>query len=228
MIKNNLLGQILIGLLVVFLLISSIQMFGWGQGLADIEIDKDNQLGLPSIPSGIKSEGGGSQNNSKQLVSNITTRPIFSDSRSPYVPEIDEEDPNVVDDNIEITMLKAQLTGVVITPEHSYAMILDNITNERETYKVGMPLDGEQGGWTLTEIHSRRVVFESDDDKSEELELAVFSDSFKAGGSNKKAPAKKATKQALSRKDKKKNADDIRKKIAERRAQMRAEAAKKK
>jgi len=227
MIKNNLLGQILIGLLVVFLLISSIQMFGWGRGLAEIEIDKDKQMDLPSIPSGIKSEGGDSQNNNKQLVSNITTRPIFSDSRSPFIPEIDE-DTGGVDDNVEITMLKAQLTGVVITPEQSYAMILDNITNQRETYKVGMPLDGEQGGWTLTEIHSRKVVFVSDDEKSEELELAVFSDGFKAGGSNKRAPAKKVTKQTLSRKDKKKNADDIRKKIAERRAQMRAEAAKKK
>jgi hypothetical protein len=108
-------------------------------------------------------------------------------------------------------------------------MILDNITNQRETYKIGMPLEGEQGGWTLTEIHNRRVVFTSDDEKSAELDLDVFSGKLKAGGNkrNTKKDKKNADIKKLSRKDKKKNADDIRKKIAERRAQMRAEAAKK-
>ena len=231
MIKNNLLGQILIALLVLFLLISSIQMFGWGQGINEVKIDPENQIKLPVVPSGNASNDlHDDQNNDKQLISNITNRPLFSDSRKPFVEELDTGDGENKDEEIlAINELKAQLTGVVITPEHSYAMILDNLTNERETYKVGMPLNGEQGGWTLSEIHNRKVVFVSDDEKSEELELEVFSGKMMAGGAVKKGVAKGATKrQNLSRKDKKKNADDIRKKIAERRAQMRAEAAKKK
>lgn len=232
MIKNNLLGQILIGLLVLFLLIGSLQMFGFGQGLEDVEIDEENQMNIPALPTLTETEGQDEQPNSKQLVANITTRPIFSDNRLPFVPEVEEQP--VDEEGTEVLVineLNAQLTGVVITPEQSYAMILDNLTNERETYKVGMPLQGEQGGWTLTEIHNRKVVFISDDEKSQELELAVYSEGLKAGGAQAKRnnPAKSSGQpQRLSRKDKKKNADDIRKKIAERRAQMRAEAAKKK
>ncbi len=233
MIKNNLLGQILIALLVLFLLIGSLQMFGVGQGLKNVEIDEENQMNIPALPTLTETEGQDASQNSKQLVSNITTRPIFSDTRLPFVPEPEDEpiEGNVEPEAVEITSLSAQLTGVVITPEQSYAMILDNLTNERETYKIGMPLQGEQGGWTLTEIHQRKVVFISDDEKSEELELAVYSESLKAGGAKAKSnnPAKSSGQpERLSRKDKKKNADDIRKKIAERRAQMRAEAAEKK
>jgi hypothetical protein len=231
MIKNNLLGQILIALLVLFLLISSIQMFGWGQGINEVKIDVENQIKLPVVPSGNGSNDlNNNQNNDKQLVSNINNRPLFSDSRKPFVEEIDaESEADKNEELLAVNELKAQLTGVVITPEHSYAMILDNLTNERETYKIGMPLNGEQGGWTLSEIHNRKVVFVSDDEKSEELELEVFSGKMMVGGLVKKGVAKGVTKrQNLSRKDKKKNADDIRKKIAERRAQMRAEAAKKK
>ena len=230
MIKNNLLGQILIGLLVLFLLISSIQMFGLGQGIDQVIVDEENQMNLPSVPYDNPKEDNNDSVDGKKLLSSIVGRPMFSITRTPFVSEepIDPEAEGV--EEAEINELQAKLTGVVvITPEHSYAMILDNVTNQRETYKIGMPLDGEQGGWTLSEIHSRKVVFISDDERTAELELEVFSGKLKAGGKKKniKKNKKNADVKQLSRKDKKKNADDIRKKIAERRAQMRAEAAKK-
>jgi len=229
MVKNNLLGQILIGLLVLFLLISSIQMFGLGQGIDQVVIGEENQISVPEIPYNNQKEDAKQSIDGKKLISTIVNRPMFSLTRAPFVSEepIDTEIEGSME--VEINELQAKLTGVVITPEHGYAMILDNITNQRETYKIGMPLEGEQGGWTLTEIHNRRVVFTSDDEKSAELELEVFSGKLKSGGKNKNGKKNKKTADVkqLSRKDKKKNADDIRKKIAERRAQMRAEAAKK-
>jgi len=242
MIKNNFLGQILVGALVVFLLVSSIQMFGWGQGIDAVELDKENPPELPNVPNVKKEKSDTLKEDSKNLLTTINTRPMFSDSREPF--KEDETDLSTGTEEEPVSELKAQLTGVVITPEHSYAMILDTITNERETYKVGMPLVGEQGGWTLNVIQGRKVVFVSDDDKSEELVLEVHSGGLKAGTKTKKDnknnkdsknkvasnevsqnPNKKT--KDTDKNDKKKNADDIRKKIAERRAQMRADAAKK-
>jgi len=230
MIKNNFLGQIMIGIIVLFLLISSIQMFGWGLGINKIQIDENSIAGLPKVPQNTSSENQVANVDSKLLLEEIGTRPMFSSDRKPFV-EIEIE---VVDEpQEEVDELKVKLTGVVITPEQSYAMILDPATNQRETYQVGMPLDGEQGGWTLNSIQSRKVTFVSDDNQTAELELEVYSKKLKAGKqassmSNSSEKSEKDQKQKdTSREEKKKNADDIRKKIAERRAQMRAEAAKK-
>lgn len=230
MIKNNLLGQILMGLIVVFLLLSSLQMFGWGQSIEKVVVDPENVMQLPAMPKETKQDIV--KKDDKLLMDSIVTRPMFSATRTPFVAPEDPTE-NKGNEPVEIPEINAQLTGVVITPEGSYAMIMDGTTNKRETYKVGMPLSGEQGGWTVNSIQSRKVVFVSDDDKTTELELEVFTGTLKAGGKSDKKSAqlanqknhKKSTEQ--SRKDKKKNADDIRKKIAERRAQMRAEAAKK-
>ncbi|VAW34920.1 hypothetical protein MNBD_GAMMA01-2181 [hydrothermal vent metagenome] len=229
MIKNNLLGQILISALVLFLLISSIQMFGWGLGIDKVEIDQENLVSLPTIPKGMQIGEDSSAGDSKQMLVKIGARPMFSVDRLPFVEEeLTDAEKGEGEPPPVINELKAQLTGVVITPEASYAMILDSLTNQRDIYKVGMPLDGEQGGWTLNSIESRKVVFVSDENKTEELDLQVFSGSMKAGKSGKnRATPKNANRNSATRKDKKKNADDIRKKIAERRAQMRAEAAKK-
>jgi len=234
MIKNNIFGQILIVVLVFFLLISSVQMFGWGQGISEVEIDQDNLMAMPLVPKGIETKIQTSADEGKQILEKINGRPMFSDTRTPFVPP-EVEDPKGVEGGPDpVSELKVQLTGVVITATESYAMILDNLTNQRETYRVGMPLEGEQGGWTLNSIQSRKVVFLSDDNKTAELELEVFSGQLKAGkasnsrksGKNKSAKKDGKGKQS-DREEKKKNADDIRKKIAERRAQMRAEAAKK-
>ena len=233
MIKNNLLGQILIGIIVVFLLISSIQMFGWGVGVGNVSIDESNLSSLPKVPKSDSSNDQIAKVDSKLLLEEIYKRPMFNSDRQPFkeiVIEAKEDEPPP-----EVPELNAQLTGVVITPEQSYAMILDTTTNQRETYKVGMPLDGEQGGWTLNSIQSRKVTFVSDDNRTAELDLEVYSKQLKAGkqannkgksNKNKSSDSDKK-KNETSRDEKKKNADDIRKKIAERRAQMRAEAAKK-
>lgn len=231
MIRNNIFGQILIGIIVLSLLISSIQMFGWGSGIGKVDVSEDSANGIPNVPESATIEKKSNEDN-KRTLEELGMRPMFSPDRLPFVPPVIEDD-NEPGPVIEIPELNAQLTGVVITPEQSYAMILDTSTNQRETYKVGMPLDGELGGWTLNSIQSRKVTLVSDDDKTEELELEVYSQQLNAGSksnksrkSNKKDSKNTNTSEDI-REEKKKNADDIRKKIAERRAQMRAEAAKK-
>ena len=234
MIKNNLLGQILIGLLVIFLLLSSAQMFGWGVGIDAVVADDEDATTMPALPKGVQETIEISQDERKKMKEEINMRPMFSDNRTPFIEEIVATEEGPVD--LVVSELKAELTGVVITPKQSYAMILDTLTNQHDTYRVGMPLQGEQGGWTLNTIQSRKVVFVSDDDKTEELELAVFNGDLNSGAGKKAKPqlitkltGSQADKEDPqdSRKDNKKSADDIRKKIAERRAKMRADAAKK-
>lgn len=234
MIKNNLFGQVIIGLLVLFLLLSSAQMFGWGVGIDTVVADKEIATNIPALPKGVQDTVEISPDDRKKMKETINARPMFSNNRTPFLVEVEE--PTGEDDELPIPELKAELTGVVITPNQSYAMILDTLTNQRDTYKVGMPLEGEQGGWTLDSIQSRKVVFVSDENEKEELELVVFNGDLNAGAGTKSKPqlvtkltggqnAKEGSKD--NKKDNKKSADDIRKKIAERRAKMRADAAKK-
>ena len=226
MIKNNILGQFLIGVMAIFLLIGSVQMFGWGTGINKIEIDQEQLPSLPVVPKGNKNNKTVSEEDVKKEIGGINERPMFSLTREPFVELADEDGITEVEPEITINEIKAQLTGVVITPTESYAMIFDSLTNQRETYRVGMPLEGDQGGWTLNSIQSRKVVFVSDNDETSELELEVFSAGLSTGGNNKpKNASNSSEKPAISQVEKKKNADDIRKKIAERRAQMRADAA---
>ncbi len=229
MIKNNLFGTILVVIMVLFLVVASIQMVGIGSRINKVVIPEDINADLPKVRNAVANTETDEKVDNSQLVDLIKKRPMFSDSRIPFV----EDDESVVDENenVDIPELKAKLMGVVITPESSYAMIVDETTKNREVYTVGMPLEGEQGGWSLSEITQRKVVFTSEDNKTTELELEVFGGT--AGPAGKSASSKKADNRNKSSEnqeklEKKKNADDIRKKIAERRAQMRADALKKK
>jgi type II secretory pathway component PulC len=228
MIKNNLFGTVLSLLLVIFLLFASVQMIGFGNDLDEIVVTDDINSDLPQVKESMEASETNEKVDHTQLVNLIMDRPMFSDTR---LPPIEVEDgPIEVESPLEIADLKAKLMGVVITPENSYAMIVDEITKNREVYSVGMPLEGEQGGWSLSEITQRKVVFTSEDNKTAELELEVFGGT--AGTQSNSVAVEvsgaEATNEIQEQLDKKKNADDIRKKIAERRAQMRAEALKKK
>jgi len=218
----------------LFLLLSSAQMFGWGVGIDSVVADKELATNIPALPKGVQDAVEISQDDRKQMKEAINARPMFSNNRAPFLAEVEETTGE--EDELPIPELKAELTGVVITPNQSYAMIHDTLTNQRNTYKVGMPLEGEQGAWILDSIQSRKVVFISDENEKEELELMVFNGDLNAGAGTKSKPqlvaklaggqtSKKESKD--NKKDNKKSADDIRKKIAERRAKMRADAAKK-
>ena len=109
---------------------------------------------------------------------------------------------------------------------------LDQLTNEQVTLEQGMPLPGEQGLWVVDQIEPRKVVFQSEGNDPVELELEVFDGQLNAraaknAGSRRPARAQAEEAATESNAEKQKNsAEEIRRKIAERRAQMRANAAK--
>ncbi|WP_257385679.1 hypothetical protein [Tahibacter caeni] len=98
----------------------------------------------------------------------VRQRPIFNEDRkpTPIVETAKDEPPPSVPLNIT-------LTGVVLTPDVKLAMVRDNAKNEAVSLRIGMPLPGEQQGWTLTEIRARSVVFKNPQDEASEVELEV-------------------------------------------------------
>ena len=98
----------------------------------------------------------------------VRQRPIFNEDRKP-TPIVEEVKP--VD--APTAPLNITLTGIVMTPDLKLAMVRDNTKNEAVSLRVGMPLPGEQQGWTLAEIRSRSVVFKNPQDETSEVELEV-------------------------------------------------------
>ena len=227
--KNNFLAQVLLGLLGLLLLFASVQMFGLGQGLSVLEADEfdANQLNqLTDKDSEVLVDDKLKDRQLEQMVA----MPLFSQTREPYVPIVVGPDP--VAGVEDASPLDAKITSIIITGDNSYVMIQDNVSKERLTLAQGMPLEGEQGLWTVASIEPRKVTFKAEGEEPVELELEVFSGSLGKGGNkqNKNGNKSKVGKKQITptKKDSNDRADSaqaIRKKIAERRAQMRKEAA---
>jgi len=98
----------------------------------------------------------------------VRQRPIFNEDRKP-TPIVDDPPPVTT----QVAPLNITLTGVVLTPEIKLAMVRDNAKNEAVSLRIGMPLPGEQQGWTLAEIRARSVVFKNPQDETSEVELEV-------------------------------------------------------
>ena len=98
----------------------------------------------------------------------VRQRPIFNEDRKP-TPIAEEKQIEIA----QVVPLNITLTGVVLTPDVKLAMVRDNAKNEAVSLRIGMPLPGEQQGWTLAEIRSRSVVFKNPQDETSEVELEV-------------------------------------------------------
>lgn len=101
----------------------------------------------------------------------VAARPLFNEDRRPTpVEAVAEEKPAAPP-----VPLNVSLTGVIISSKVRIAMVLDKARNQAQALKVGMPLEGDQAGWTVVEVKSRSVVFENQDKERNELELETSS-----------------------------------------------------
>ena len=229
MMKNSLLANGLMVLIGVLMLLAALQLFGWGQGTASLEPEGFDATALNKLDrqSDIQVKG-----DSQELVDQINLTPLFNLDRKPYEGTLGELEPEPPIDNIVAQPLKAKVTSIMIIGEDKYAMMVDQMTNEKITLEQGMPLPGEQGLWVVDQIDARQVTFVSEGEEPVSLELEVFngtlggqSRSNNTASTNKNKPKPNNAVENKSAK-KKNSAEEIRKKIAERRAQMRANAAK--
>jgi len=155
----------------------------------------------------------------------VENRPLFNEDRKPT--PLGDDAPAV--EGPPPVALNVTLTGVIIVrasgtrPELRIAMLRDNMRNESLTLKVGMPLTGDQAGWTLEALEPRLATFRNANDEKAEIELTTT-----AAPAPARPPASPVAKPAAAAAEPPKQANeaasDLAKRIEERRRQMREEA----
>ncbi len=233
--KTNLLVNVLIAVIGLLLIVAALQFVGWGRGIEDIQAEEFNENQIEQLVTA--KDDLAAPDIKPEIIDRITQTPLFREDRQPYVPPlVVENNPEDNQDVIEVKPLKAQVTSIIITNNNRYVMIQDQLTNERLTLKEGMPLDGEQGMWVVQNIDKRKVTFAAEGQEPVELELEVFSGALNKGARNQSQNNRQQATQEIKQADnnenkltpeqlRQKKAEEIRQKIAERRAEMRAKAA---
>jgi general secretion pathway protein N len=163
----------------------------------------------------------------------VGERPLFNADRRPLpppeTPDADGEAPPPP------APLDVVLTSVVMTGDVKIAIVQDKKSNKSQSVREGGALQGDLAGWKLTELGPRKAVFEGPTGRSE-VELRVFD------GSGGEAPTPIASAEAVpsepaatasapaaagenpNPQTPEARAELIRKRIEERRRQMREEA----
>jgi general secretion pathway protein N len=214
----------LAGISGVLLLSAMIQLAGYGTGYgwlsADVEQGQAVAGEIDQTPIKIPALSNFAE---------VENRPLFNEDRKPT--PLDEDGAEV--DAAPAVPLNVTLTGVIIvretesTSELRIAMVRDNMRNESLALKVGMPLSGDQAGWTLVTVEPRLATFRNASDETAEIELNTAANAAKAPMQRPPvaaAPAVPPGREALPR-DKGNGADsDLARRIEERRRQMREEA----
>ena len=183
----------------------------------------------------------------------ITERPVFfADRRLPVVEvleeaEEDDEPPPPMAEEEDIEDLRAVIAGIVITPDLRLAMVRDEAANKTVMLREGMSLDGEQAAWRLERIEPRGVSFVSVDGRESGLELKINTAGLTAGSpgeirtpaSRRDSPEQDASETPAETRaaegteaeeaspadaDARARAEEVRRRVAERRAELRAEA----
>ncbi len=214
---TKLLTVVLAGICGVLLLVTLALQFGFGRGFGWLPLDS---VAAASAGSDKVDRDPFKLPPETQFVA-TTLRPLFNEDRKPTPDEPDEPDtpppPKVA--------LTIELTGVIITPQLHLAMIKDKTKNDTIALKEGMPMPGDEGGWTLTEIRPRSVIFKEASGEEVEVELTTAVASPKAnphvrpgipGGAERRAgpQPERANQQA----------EQLQRRIEERRKQMREQA----
>lgn len=104
----------------------------------------------------------------------IGERPLFNADRRPLPPLPDDAAGLLVEEPPPAPVpLDIAVTSIIMTPQMKLAIVTDNQTGKSQSVKVGDPLDGDQSGWTLMELQSRKAVFSGPAGNSS-VDLRVF------------------------------------------------------
>ena len=235
--KNNLLSSLLAGVIAVLALVALVMFLVLGR----VDLDRIEPVGDTSVAVGavaVPQTGLAAF----EEYNEIFRRPVFfSDRRLPVLQSADfepeslelvQEDP---DEEEPVPELKASVAGIIITPDMRMAMIRDQEANRTLVLREGMSLEGEQAAWRLDRIEPRMVNFVAVDGRSAGLELEVNTRGLTRPASSRPAPTPVAAAEAPETEEEaaepaqiddaaRTRAEEIRRRVAERRAELRAEA----
>ena len=162
---GKLLSLILAGACAVLFVLAVALQVGLGRGYSWLQ---------PEADTGVVSAGGIDRTPFKLPVENefaaTQQRPLFNEDRKPSPDEPDDTDAKPPPPSVP---LNVALTGVVLTPELRLAMVQDKLKNNAVALKEGMPMPGDQGGWTLTKINNRSAIFREASGEEIEVELTT-------------------------------------------------------
>jgi general secretion pathway protein N len=101
----------------------------------------------------------------------VGERPLFNADRRPLPPP---ENPDAAPTEAPPPApLDVLLTSVVMSGDIRIAIVQDKKTNKSQSVRVGNALAGDQAGWKLIELGARKAVFEGPSGRSE-VDLRVF------------------------------------------------------
>jgi len=233
------LPSLVLGVLAAWSLMVAIAAFG---GLAGrVGLHPDDPGSVPEVPRLDLAQARTDLPPMEQYAE-VGQRPLFNTDRRPLPPD------EVADGDVEPppppSPLEVILTSVIISGDVQIAIVQDSKTQKTHSVRLGRHLDGEQSAWKLVELAPRKAVFEGPGGRAE-AGLRVFDGSggqpptaltaTPVGGSSSVAaesagqpqgqvasdgePVQVATETPESR------AELIRRRIEERRRQMREAAA---
>lgn len=160
----KLLSAILAGACAVLLLLALALQFGFGRGYSWRPPDADSagvaQVAIDKTPFRLPAQA---------QFADTTARPLFNDDRKP-TPETPDTPVTPPPPKVPLNIA---LTGIILTPQLHLAMVHDKLKNKDVALKEGMPMDGDQGGWTLTRINPRSAVFRETSGEEVEVELST-------------------------------------------------------
>jgi general secretion pathway protein N len=168
---NRLLSIVLAGICGCLLLLALILQAGWGRGYRWATPDDSAALAATNI------DHETFKLPSEKDYAATDARPLFNEDRKP-TPEIPDEP---VKPDVPPSTLNIALTGIVLTPQLHLALIMDKSKNSTISLREGMPMPGDQGDWTLTELKPRSAIFKQAPGGEEvEVELTTAVASQKA------------------------------------------------
>ncbi len=158
----------------------------------------------------------------------IAERPLFNTDRRPLPSAATAEAPPP---EVAAAPLDVLLTSVIIRGETRIAQFTDRQSGTSQTVKLGESLAGEQSAWRLVELEPRNAVFEGPSGRAV-TELRVFDGQGGEAPTAAATPDQAATEGEVVQESTgeapqspESRAETIRRRIEERRRQMREEAA---
>jgi general secretion pathway protein N len=99
----------------------------------------------------------------------VLVRPLFNESRQPEALP----DTSVAAAPAAAAPLNVSVSGIIITRDTRIALVTYNANQQTERIRVGQPLGGDQSAWTLAELKPRAAVFDGGPLGRQEIELTT-------------------------------------------------------
>lgn len=130
-------------------------------------------LSLASPPAPLELSRAESRLEPFEAYAAVGLRPLFNSDRLPLPQDGDEGEEGEEEELAAPEPLDITLTSVIVTPDVKIALFTENKSKTSHSLREGEEMEGEFAGWKLVQLEARRAVFEGPAGRSE-VDLRVF------------------------------------------------------